>query len=161
MARGIAWIEDVLACVALASFSIAVLIGVISRYFLNCPLSWTYEASLIAFAWLLFLGAAICARENGHVLIDLIMPAHGTPTYKWSEAFAALMAALVSLILAWVSCNYTIGAAPMVTPIFRFSSAIYNAAAPIGFLLITIHMGVLFVQALAGQDVGGHQEKGL
>jgi TRAP-type C4-dicarboxylate transport system permease small subunit len=160
MWRSLARLEDVVAGLALAVFTAAILLGVIFRYILNYPLSWTNEISLITFAWLMFVGAAICARENGHVLIDLITAAPESPLHRWTEGLSALVAAVVSLILAWVSYRYTLGAAPMMTPVFRMSSAVYNAAAPVGFVLISIHMLVLLARVLSGREVDVHGEGG-
>lgn len=161
MWRALAWLEDALAGGALVIFTLVVLIGVVFRYVLNQPLSWTEEVSLIAFAWLMFFGAVICARENGHVLIDLFMPKPGSLSYRLSEVFAAGIAAAVSAILAWISYRYTLGAATMVTPIFRMSSAVYNAAAPVGFVLITLHMVRLCVLSAGGRAAPVHQEEGI
>lgn len=161
MWRRLAWAEDVLACAALVVFTVAIFVGVICRYILNYPLSWTDEMSLIAFAWLMFFGAAVCARENSHILIDLLMPKPGTSVHRLSEAFAALVATIVSLVMAWISYRYMVGAAPMVTPVFRLSSVVYNAAAPLGFTVIALHMGRLFILALAGRDLAAHQEEGI
>lgn len=148
MYRAIALVENVVAVSALAFFSVFIVISVGFRYLLNLPLSWTEEASLIAFSWLLFIGAAIAARENAHVLIDLFAPEPGSRAGRLSDGFAALLGAAVSLVMAWVGYRYTVGAAPMVTPIFRISSAVYNAAAPVGFALIALHLGVQAARAI-------------
>ncbi|MFC7397305.1 TRAP transporter small permease [Chelatococcus sp. GCM10030263] len=161
MWRALARLENFIAGTALVVLSAVVLIGVIFRYVLNYPLSWTEETSLIAFAWLMFFGAAICARENGHVLIDLIAPRPGSGFHHFSEALAAAVAAIVSAVLVWVSWRYTVGAAPMVTPIFRLSSAAYNAAAPVGFLLITVHMIRLCLLSIMGRETTAQPEEGI
>jgi TRAP-type C4-dicarboxylate transport system permease small subunit len=159
--RSLARIEDVVAGLALAVFTSAILLGVIFRYVLNYPLSWTNEISLIAFSWLMFVGAAICARENGHVLIDLITASSNSAIHRWTEGLSALVSVVASLVLAWVSLRYTLGAAPMVTPVFRVTSAIYNAAAPVGFILIAVHMLVLLTRVLGGRELDGHSSEGV
>lgn len=139
MYRVIAFLEDALAISALGLFSVFIVTSVFFRYVLNLPLSWTEEASLIAFAWLLFLGAAICARENVHILIDIVSPDLASPVGRTLESFAALVGFAVAAGMAYVSFRYTVGAAPMTTPIFRVTSAVYNGAAPVGFALIALH----------------------
>lgn len=148
MYRAIALIENALAISALALFSVFIVTSVVFRYLLDMPLSWTEEASLIAFAWLLFLGAAICARENAHILIDLVSPTPGSAPDRALECFAALVGVAVCAIMAYAGYRYTMGAAPMMTPIFRISSAVYNAAAPVGFGLIALHMLIHAVRAI-------------
>lgn len=148
MYRVIAVFENVCAITALTLFSVFIVTSVVFRYLLDMPLSWTEEASLIAFAWLLFLGAAISARENAHILIDLFAPDPTSLAGRASEGFAALMGAVVSLVMAYAGYRYAVGAAPMMTPIFRISSAVYNAAAPVGFALIALHMLVQAARAI-------------
>lgn len=152
MWRALAWLEDVATVLSLALFTIFIITSVVFRYLLNAPLSWTEEASLIAFAWLLFLGAAVCARDNAHILIDLISPAPHTRWARAMETFAALFGAVTALFVAWISYRYTLGAAPMVTPIFRVSSVVYNAAAPLGLALVSLHLLRHAVLAALGHD---------
>ncbi|MCF3935253.1 TRAP transporter small permease [Acuticoccus sp. M5D2P5] len=161
MWRVIARIEDACAIAALVLFTVLIVTSVVFRYIFNSPLSWTEEASLIAFAWLLFLGAAICARENVHILIDLVAPRPGSAFDRLSEAFSAVVGAIVCGLMAWISLRYTIGAYPMVTPIFRVSSAVYNAAAPVGFALVTIHLVIHAVKAALGPVSDPHPEEGI
>lgn len=139
MCKLLARIEDIIAGSALTLFSFAVVLGVFYRYALDSPLAWTNEISLIAFAWLIFVGAAICARTNEHIIIDLLNLNPNLWTFRGMETIAMLIAAITSLILAWVTYQYTLGASSMVTPVFRLSSAVYNAAAPAGFILMSIH----------------------
>ncbi|MEC5293248.1 TRAP transporter small permease subunit [Aurantimonas sp. C2-6-R+9] len=139
MWRVLARIENVLAIAALVLFSVFIVTSVFFRYVLDLPLSWPEEASLIAFSWLLFLGGAICARDDAHILIDIFAPDPASWVGRASDAFAALVGALVSAVMTYIGFRYAVGAAPMVTPIFRISSAVYNAAAPVGFALITLH----------------------
>lgn len=161
MWRVVARIEDACAIAALVLFTVLIVTSVVFRYLLNSPLSWTEEASLIAFAWLLFLGAAICARDNTHILIDLVSPRPGSRLDRISEAFSALVGAAVCALMGWVALRYTMGAAPMVTPIFRVSSAVYNAAAPVGFALITLHLIVHAFGAIRGPVSDPHPEEGI
>ncbi|MFV0475725.1 MAG: TRAP transporter small permease [Pikeienuella sp.] len=154
MYRVIAHAENALAILALVLFTVFIITSVAFRYVVNMPLSWTEEASLIAFAWLLFLGAAICARENAHILIDLFSPDPDSRAGRLSDGFAALVGAAVSLLMAYVGYRYTMGAAPMMTPIFRISSAVYNAAAPAGFLLIALHLAIHALHAIRPDGKG-------
>ncbi|MBJ3777659.1 TRAP transporter small permease [Acuticoccus mangrovi] len=161
MWRVIARIEDVCATAALVLFTLLIVTSVVFRYLLDSPLSWTEEASLIAFAWLLFLGAAICARENMHILIDLVTPRAGSRMDRISEAFSATVGAVICALMAWIALRYTVGASAMVTPIFRVTSAVYNAAAPVGLALCAIHLAIHAVKAVRGPVTDPHAEEGI
>lgn len=133
-------LELITGAIALSSFSVLIVVGVFTRYVMNFPVAWAEEASLIAFAWLLFIGGAICAHENTHVIIEIIMPERGTGQHRAMETGASLVAAMVCAIMTYVSLRYTVEAAPMMTAMLRLSTAVYNSAAPAGFALMTLHL---------------------
>src|SRR5271167_4790610 len=50
----------------------AIVWGVLSRYVTEVPATWVEEVSSIAFAWVVFMGAAEAHRRAKHVSVDLI-----------------------------------------------------------------------------------------
>jgi C4-dicarboxylate transporter DctM subunit len=48
------------------------LLQVFCRYMLDSALSWPEEAAKFAFAWFVFLGAALVTRRNAHIVIDMV-----------------------------------------------------------------------------------------
>ena len=51
----------------LALMLVTLLAGVIFRYVLNSPLSWTGESTMILVVWMVFFGASIGVKERTHV----------------------------------------------------------------------------------------------
>jgi C4-dicarboxylate transporter DctM subunit len=64
-------VEGVAASMLVATVAIA-LLQVFCRYILNSALSWPEEAAKFAFAWIVFLGAAMITRRNEHIVIDIL-----------------------------------------------------------------------------------------
>src|SRR3954451_16476432 len=61
--------EAVLALTVLAA-SGAVFAQVICRYVLNDPSTWLDEFAVLAFAWMIMVGAAVVQRDDAHMQID-------------------------------------------------------------------------------------------
>ena len=47
--------------------------GVLTRYVLAQPAAWAGEIAMIAFAWVVFFGAAGCIKYHLHPRIDLLV----------------------------------------------------------------------------------------
>src|SRR5690349_14657533 len=82
----------VLAGVALAGLTLAVLLGVVARA-LNDPVAWTDEASRILMIWVAALGWVLATRSHAHIRIrffhDLL------PALWWGVTEIAINAAVV------------------------------------------------------------------
>ena len=51
---------------------IIVFTQVIFRFFIQQPLSWSEEVARYVFVWIIWIGAAVVVRENGHPGMDLL-----------------------------------------------------------------------------------------
>ena len=55
----------------LATIFVALIVQVFFRYFVNMPMGWTDELSLIAWTWLVLFGAAFIVRERDEIRFEL------------------------------------------------------------------------------------------
>lgn len=60
-------IANLLGNIILAGMLLFLLAGVVFRYLLNSPLSWTDESGMILVVWMVFFGASIGVKERTHV----------------------------------------------------------------------------------------------
>lgn len=60
--------------VVLATMTVVVFLGVVSRYVFNDAFSWTEELAIWGFTWLIFVGSALGIRGNRHVSVDFLAP---------------------------------------------------------------------------------------
>ena len=60
---------------AVSSFTVFVVtfLQVLSRYVLKAPFPWSQDVLRIAFAWMVFWGAAWCVKERGHLCVDALL----------------------------------------------------------------------------------------
>jgi TRAP-type C4-dicarboxylate transport system permease small subunit len=56
----------------LATLFVALLVQVVFRYFINFPMGWTDELSLVAWVWLVLWGAAFVVREDEEIRFELL-----------------------------------------------------------------------------------------
>src|SRR4026208_1922949 len=55
----------------------AFIVQIVFRYFLNFPIGWTSELSVITWLWLVLWGAAFVVKESEEIRIDLVYGAVG------------------------------------------------------------------------------------
>ena len=65
-------IEIYIPSVAFIVLFITFLLGIIFRYVLRNPQTWTFEISRISFLWAAILAACIAGRTENHVVFDMI-----------------------------------------------------------------------------------------
>src|SRR3981189_2747720 len=66
----------------LAVMFVAFMVQIVFRYFLNFPIGWTSELSVITWLWLVLWGAAFVVKESEEIRFDLVYGAAGPPTHR-------------------------------------------------------------------------------
>lgn len=80
----------------LSVMTLTVFAGVVSRYVFNNAFAWTEEIAILAFTWLIFLGAAVGVARDAHIGVEII------PVPKQAAArmlFVALRNGIVAFVL--------------------------------------------------------------
>lgn len=67
--------DEIIAAVSLVVIVLCIAWGVVSRYILPTPATWTYEMASMAFAYLVFFGAVSGVRLGSHAAIDVLVDA--------------------------------------------------------------------------------------
>jgi C4-dicarboxylate transporter, DctQ subunit len=66
-----------IAALMLAVMFAAFVLQIVFRYFLNFPIGWTSELTVVMWLWLVLWGAAFVLKENEEVRFDLVTGAVG------------------------------------------------------------------------------------
>src|SRR5215207_4376573 len=82
----------------LATMFVALIVQVVFRYFVNMPMGWTDELSLICWTWLVLWGAAFVVRERDEIRFELLHASMLPPIRRGMTLIAA--AALIGLFAA-------------------------------------------------------------
>ncbi len=87
------WATEIPAAALVAVEILVLLIGVISRYVFNAPLTWSDELASTLFLWLAMLGAVIALRRAEHMRLAFLV---GLAPPRWRhllETFATMVVA--------------------------------------------------------------------
>lgn len=125
----------------------AIVWGVMSRYVTEAPATWVEEVSSIAFAWVVFVGAAEVHRRAKHVSVDLITAFLPGPLRSALAATTAIFVALYCFYVAWLGAQQTIASNSAFTSMLHIPLSIPYAGLTIGFLA----MGLRGLQRLLRQ----------
>ena len=79
----------------LAVMFAAFVLQIVFRYFLNFPIGWTSELTVVMWLWLVLWGAAFVLKENEEVRFDLLTAAVG----RRARIVMGLIASLALIIL--------------------------------------------------------------
>jgi len=90
---------SVVAGLLVALIMIEVCVDVFMRYFLNRPIPWTIEFTQYAMIFILFLGAAWVLRDEGHVVMDIVIIRLSSRSRKLTNGITSIMAAIVCFII--------------------------------------------------------------
>src|SRR5512142_2979150 len=87
---------------AIAAFiTIAVCVGIFSRYFLNRPISWVVEISEYGLLYMTFLSVAWVLRHEQHVSVDLVYSRLSEGKKAAASLFTSVVAAVVFGIITY------------------------------------------------------------
>lgn len=89
----------ILAGIIVSFATVSVCVGILSRYFLNRPISWVVEISEYGLLYMTFLAAAWVLRHEQHVSVDLVYNWLSPRNQAIASIFTSIVAGLVFLII--------------------------------------------------------------
>lgn len=135
--RALARTELIFAAVAFALLAVLLIAQVVSRYVLAAPLVWTDELARLSMVWMIFVGAAVAAREGTHIALDVVVS-------RIPERFAWIHVLIVRIFVL-VYCGF-IGVATVqliqlqartTTSVLGLPSGVFSAPL-LAFVLLTV-----------------------
>lgn len=132
---------------------IDVIWGVGSRYLFGAQASWSEELARLLMVWLALLGAALAAREDRHLGLDVIVRTWPEDTQRLGRLFVACLIILFAGgIMAWgggqlVEQRFASG---QTLPALGIARGWFYLALPVSGALITLFMLESFLATLLG-----------
>ena len=126
------------------------LLGILFRYFLKAPQSWTFELSSICYLAVGILSWGVCQRSEEHIVFDMLYNKVSEKTQCLIRVVNNLVIALVALLLIVPSINYLQslqGLKAQTLPIPRF---LIFVPFTISFVSAALRSGYRFVIDLRG-----------
>ncbi|MEO4000351.1 TRAP transporter small permease [Mesorhizobium sp. CAU 1732] len=145
--------------IVVASLSLSVVVGsviwgVLTRYILSQPATWTTELSAIAFAWVVFFGAAAALRRGMLISIPLVVDLFPSRIRK---LIAICAGALVVAFLVYTTyLAYTLAgqASNRPSPVLRISFFYVYGGIALSLLIMSGHAIAQFVVILRSRGGG-------
>ena len=88
-------------CITFVIMFVVVLLGIITRT-IGHPLSWTEEASRLAFVWMIFLGLSYGTAHDKHIRVTIIPDKIGP---KAAAFFTIFWDVVTIIVFIWISIN--------------------------------------------------------
>jgi tripartite ATP-independent transporter DctM subunit len=104
--RALAWATEVPAAALVGMEILVLLIGVISRYVFNAPLTWSDELASTLFLWLAMLGAVIALRRAEHMRLAFLVGLAPSRWRRWLETFATMVVAAFLVMMIAPARDY-------------------------------------------------------
>ena len=132
------YVEEVIAGVALVIVVFSTCWGVVTRYITEQPAAWTGEVAGIAFAWLVFVGAAAGVKYGAHISIDMLVARlPGLLRRAVMLAADALVLAFLATLLV-LSVEFSINAWGDPTSVLRLPRTVTYASVVVGSLCMLV-----------------------
>ena len=90
-------------CITFVIMFFVVLAGIITRL-VGSPLSWTEEASRLAFVWMIFLGLSYGTAHDKHIRVTIIPDKMGPKVAAAFTIFWDIVTSLVASIIPIAAC---------------------------------------------------------
>ena len=137
------WFDRAVEGIVIAAFLIFVAITfgqVVLRYGFGRPLTWSEEVSRYLFVWVVFVGAGVAARHNGHIALDFLVTRF-PPGLRRSVALGmgALSLAMLLLVFVWYGWALTQVSIRQESPATGVPVGYATLAIPVGGLLTALN----------------------
>jgi len=133
--------EEVVAGTALVVVVLATCWGVVTRYITAQPATWAGEVATIAFAWLVFVGAAAGFKYGMHVTIDMAVALLPPNPRRILMAAADLLVLAFLLALFVLSIEFSINAWGDPTSVLRLPRTVTYASVVVGSWCMLLRYG--------------------
>jgi TRAP-type C4-dicarboxylate transport system permease small subunit len=152
LARPLSWpfrvvdeFEEIVAGIALLIVVGSVGWGVLSRYVSRQPAAWAGEVAILAFAWLIFFGAAACFKHGLHPSIDMLVTRLPTALARGVNLSAHLCVIAFCGLMVYLGVIFSHEAWTDPTPVLRLPYTVVYGPVTLGFaLMLARHLEFLW-----------------
>ena len=142
-------IEKVIAVLLMSVILLSIVLGVVFRYFLNTPLTWTDELAIYMLIWLTFVGGSMSVKNEQAASLDLLFDKVGENVQRIFKivgyGFVILFSTIVTyMAIKWISNPSVL---TQISPGLKISMFLPYLSIPFGLFCLTIHALNHLVQA--------------
>ncbi|MBO8162137.1 MAG: TRAP transporter small permease [Brevibacillus sp.] len=145
------WLE-LLTGFSLVILVLATFLQVVFRFLLKIPAPWTEEVTRIAFAYLVFFGAALGAKYQRHLSVDVLTTVPAA-VRKWVVALGYLLSILFVAVFAYFGWVHTVNSSIQTTPTLEISLSYLYMVMPLSGIIIIYYLIKNMMLEWQGRDV--------
>jgi len=131
-------ITEVPAALIVAVEILVLLSGVVCRYVLHRPLTWSDEVASILFLWLAMLGAVIAFRRSAHMRMTALVDMSSPGMRAYLDVVAIVASGVFLLLVAHPAFEFASEEVIVTSPSLQISNAWRAAAMPVGIALMAL-----------------------
>jgi C4-dicarboxylate transporter, DctQ subunit len=140
-------IERTLLAGLMLLMSFAYVINVVARNAIPSiapQLAWIEEATLIALAWVVFLGLGLALERGRHIAMSALLERMRGPAKAWIVGAINLVGLLFSIYIAKIGMDISLFVyrSGQVSPTLNVSMAWLYGVVPVGFALLALRYGL-------------------
>jgi tripartite ATP-independent transporter DctM subunit len=139
-------VEYPAACLVVAEVVI-LFTGIVARYALHMPITWTDEASSILFLWLSALGSAVAMQRGEHMRMTALVAKCSPQARAYLDAVAASAALLFLALVLMPAVHFAGKQDAFTTPALEISGTWRAAALPAGVALMFVANALRLAQS--------------
>ena len=143
--RVLALVTEVPAALLVLVEIVVLFSGVVSRYALHRPLTWSDELASMLFLWLAMFGSVVAFRRSAHMRMTALVDLASPGARAFMDLIGVVAAGTFLLLIGHPAFEFAVEEAIVTTPSLQISNAWRAAALPCGIAL----MGVAAVLKLA------------
>jgi len=139
-------IVRVILAIMLSVMIVVVLFGVVNRFLLKLPISWTEEVSRFLMIWICMLGATIAVKNGTHVAVLYFISKFGKESRRKIAFINHLLIIAFLIIPSLYGIKLCISQAGQLSPALRISMFYPFLSVPLGFIIMILHELALLKQ---------------
>ncbi|MEO5701186.1 MAG: TRAP transporter large permease subunit [Casimicrobiaceae bacterium] len=138
MDRALAQVTEIPAAVLVVLEIVILFSGVVARYGLNRPLTWSDELASVLFLWLAMLGAVIALRRGEHMRLTTFVGMLPPARRAWVETFSSLVVIVFVLLLLGPAWTHAADQWVILTPALEIHDGLRVGAVAVGLVLMMV-----------------------
>lgn len=151
----LAWTTEIPAAVLVGVEILVLLVGVISRYVFNRPLTWSDELASILFLWLAMLGSVIALRRSEHMRLAFLVGLAPVRWRRFLDTFATIVVAVFLVAMIAPARDYIEVQWFITTPALEIHDGYRVAAIGVGVVLMLVIVLARLVERVSLAEAAG------
>jgi tripartite ATP-independent transporter DctM subunit len=146
MDRILGYVTEVPAAILVLLEIIVLFCGVVSRYVIHRPLTWSDELASLMFLWLAMLGAVIAFRRSAHMRMTALVDMASPEKRAFLDLLAVVAAATFLILVGHPAYEFAIDEVIVTSPSLEISNAWRASALPTGIILMGVAAALKFAE---------------